>query len=541
MARNNLLLWRYVLVLAGVLSLSSFTRAQENRYMVFFTDKLGTPHAVEHPHTFLSAHAIERRATLGIAIGEDDLPVSPVYLQGIRDLDVEVWFTTRWWNGALIQAHPDQIPFIQSLPYVQEVEWVAPGKKLTFGRIKWTEETQTDPDYINLGQLEMLGIDHMHREGLMGQGIRIAVADGGFRGVNTQAAFAHLFSNQQIAQTIDFVTGGEDVYQFSDHGTRVVSQLAAITDEGYHGAVPQATFFIYLTEDVGSEYRIEEYNWLFAAEKADSAGVHIMHTSLGYSDFDDTSMNYTPADMDGQTALITRAANVAASKGMLLVAAAGNYGASAWEIISAPADAPGVLAVGSVNAQKMRAASSSIGPSADGRIKPDVMAQGAGALVVNQTGSVALTSGTSFSSPLVTGLTAGLIQQFPQLGPFSLMDAIRLSADRATHPDFQYGYGIPHFLAVRNYLSPAASTPGIHVYPNPFQQMLTIQTGTPGETGEIFGILMDAQGRLVKEFSAVLNWAHPLLQLDLPDLPRGYYILRIRENQRVHTRRLVKY
>jgi serine protease AprX len=536
MGRNKWLGWCLVLMA------NTLGYGQDNRYMVFFADKAGSPHSVTQPETFLSPAAIHRKSAQGVPIDQHDMPVSPAYLAGVRNQGAEVYFATKWMNGVLVQANSMQIEAIEALPFVVGVEYVAPGRRLISpGRTKWTAETYTEADYINIDQLAMLGIDHMHQEGNKGQNIRIAVMDGGFRGVNTQPPFQHLFANQQIAETVDFVTAGASVYEFSDHGTRVLSQLAAINEEPYYGAVPKATYFLYLTEDVASEYRVEEYNWLFAAEKADSAGVHIIQTSLGYTDFDDPSMDYSPADMDGETAIITRAATLATQKGMVVVVSAGNDGNNSWQKISAPADAKEVIAVGAVNALGTRMSFSSIGPSADGRIKPDVMAVGGSAMVINQTGAVALANGTSFSSPLITGLIAGVLKDFPDLSPAQLGEALRMSADRAMSPDFLYGYGIPHYLAVRNYLSPAAAEPGLHVYPNPFVRYLHIQTGNPENGALLQGKLWNSQGTLIKEFEAQFTWAHPRIALDLGDLPKGYYLLVLDQNNQRVLRKLVKF
>ena len=257
----------------------------------------------------------------------------------------------------------------------------------------------------------MLGIDRMHQEGFRGDGLLVAIFDSGFRNYTNLPAFSHLIDREGIIQTFDYTKNSVSVENNFDHGLRVLSVLGA--DAEMIGAVPQANYILAITENEVSEYRIEEYNWLFAAEMADSAGVDVINTSLGYSVFDDESMSYTQDQMDGETTVISRAASIAASKGIVLVASAGNEGNNAWGTITAPADSEHLLAVGAVNNLADLANFSSTGPSADGRIKPDVVAQGVNTQLTNSQGTVTFQNGTSFSAPLVAGLAAGLMEAFP--------------------------------------------------------------------------------------------------------------------------------
>lgn len=508
--------------------------AQTNRYMVFFADKAGTPHAVDQPATFLSARAVQRRTEAGIAVKTEDLPVTPGYVTQVRGTGAKAFFTTRWMNGVLVEADPTQLAAILTLPFVSSTEFVAPNHKLIGGRKKGEATTLTTPAPTQ-AQLNMLGIDSMHADGFRGEGTYIAVLDSGFPGVDTASPFETLRDEGRILLTQDFITNSADVYQFDSHGTNVLSIMAA-AGSGFTGGAPAATYLLFVTEDASTEYRVEEYNWLFAAERADSAGADIIQSSLGYVDFDDPAMDYTLDDLDGLTAVVTRAANLALARGIIVVVSAGNLGGTPWKYISPPADGAGVLAVGAINAQGEKTTFSSIGPPAPATIKPDVVALGEGVTIVEPDGSLSTVSGTSAAAPLVTSLTAGLLQAYPSLNPATLVQHIRNTASQASHPDRETGYGIPAYLAVRNYLEGAT---GPSVYPNPVEQTLWITFG-PHEEPTEFAIL-DIQGKVVHSASLTeITWANRTTPVDVSGMAAGLYIIRIVSGSLVMTFRFIK-
>ncbi len=339
------------------------------------------------------------------------------------------------------------------------------------------------------------------------------------------------------------------MYQASSHGTQVLSVLgvkATVGADEFSAGAYKATFQLYVTENPANnfEYRVEEYNWLFAAERADSAGVDVINTSLGYNTFDDPDMDYEKEDMDGNTAAITRAAQIAASKGIFLVNSAGNSGSDSWGIITAPADARDVLAVGNVNLQGQRSPNSSSGPTADGRIKPDVMALGTSVTVINQNGVIASNSGTSFSSPLTAGLVAGLRQRYPELTREELMDAIRLSASKASSPDNFLGYGIPNYRAVVNYLEEIAGVEpeqnhSLVVFPNPVQDTFTLAPRKSSilQLGEV--VIINAQGQAVTN-NIVYSWPDNSYSMNIGHFHPGVYFLMVRIGKKYETYKLVK-
>lgn len=517
----------------------------QNRYMVFFKDKAGTPFVRTDSLKFLSQKAIDRRITQDIALEERDLPVTPAYVQAIRDLGVATFFTTRWMNGVLVQCPASQVAGIEALAFVDRVDLVAPGTRLNeFGRKRsnTARQKKNRAGESTALQNSMIGLDYMHEQGYRGEGMTIAVLDSGFPGVNTAAPFQDVVADNRIdlAASYDFVYNTSQVFQYDRHGTEVFSILAAYVPGSYVGGAHKASFQLYVTEDADSEYRIEEYNWLFAAERADSAGADIISSSLGYYDFDDASMNYAKADMNGSTTVISRAARWVAARGMVMVCSAGNEGTLAWKIITAPADAPGILAVGNVTSEGQRAFSSSVGPSADNRIKPDVSALGQSVSVIVESGNTSAESGTSVSAPLVTSLVAGVWQRYPQLTGPQVIDLIRNTASQAQTPDNEIGYGIPNFKAVVNYQETVDQPQPFVVYPNPVLDTLHVR---PSDTGQIPTCqleLVSAQGRLLASQSVAFDLVNRVYETDLAALPAGLYFLNVTAGEQRYTFRIIK-
>lgn len=525
--------------------LSAPSWAQVNRYLVFFKDKSGTTYSKSSPLEFLSQRAIDRRIRQGIAVMETDLPVSQTYVQGIRDVGANTFFTTKWMNGVLIQCEEAIIPNIENLPYVDHVELVAPNERLMIGGRSRTElkTKELKTAFSTQAQLQMIGLDEMHKQGHQGETMVIGIFDGGFQGVNTAAPFQHIFDENRIdlASSKDFVTNSTNVFQYNDHGTQVFSIIAAYQDGFYTGGSYEANYQLYVTEDVGSEYRIEEYNWLFAAERADSAGVDVVNSSLGYYDFDGNSMDYPKSAMDGKTTVVTRAAQMLADRGVIVVCSAGNEGGIAWQIITAPADAEDVLAIANVNGSGLRAGSSSIGPSADGRIKPDVAALGVNTSVIKPNGTLGTASGTSLAAPLVASLAAGVWQRYPALTNLEVIDAIRNSASQAKNPDNFLGYGIPNFKGVVNYVEESHQENVFEVYPNPINgDSITIKPFDPDEVNFCKVEMLSSLGQIVYEASVNFSWANRTHTSYVNTLPEGVYFMRIWWGEKRYTFKIVK-
>lgn len=532
------------IVLICIVSISA--SAQENRYMVFFKDKAGVPFTTSQPLSFLSQKAIDRRLKQGIDITAQDLPVHVQYVDGVRNAGADAFFTTRWLNGVLVQCDPAVLPAIQSLPYVDRVEFVAPLPRLQNGgrRSFNLRRKNNHMGFETENQLRMIGIDKMHEGDYKGEGITIAIFDSGFEGVNISAPFQHIFSEGRFNENVsyDFVHNTTQVFQYDDHGTEVLSVIAANIPDAFTGGAYEANFQLYVTEDVPTEYRVEEYNWLFAAEKADSAGADIINSSLGYYDFDDASMNYSVNQMDGKTAIVTKAAQWAADRGILVVTSAGNEGSvPSWRIITAPADGPDVLAIGGVNSTLQKSGTSSIGPSADNRIKPDLAALGVSVKVVKSNGQISTSSGTSLAAPLITSLAAGILQRYPDLTNKEIIELLKKTSSQAKKPDNLLGYGIPHFAAVVNYQEHVPQTRVFEIFPNLLMDdTLTISPLDPDLIDSCQIEIISAQGQILGRNTAYFNWLNRTYKTDMSGLASGIYYIRVFSEQRCYTFKLVK-
>jgi serine protease AprX len=440
---------RYIL---GLLIFASYTTFAQNQYFVLFKDKANSPYSISRPKEFLSDRSIKRRTNQKIAITERDLPPNPSYLSEIAKAGAKILYKSRWINGALIQTNAATLTKILNLTFVRGLE----GK----GDIRNTrlndqvQITNTKDKFGNEGildnglsqtQLAMLGADKMHTKGFRGEGMLIGVLDSGFLNANKLSFFNDLFNDKRIIGTWDFVNNETNVYNDHNHGTNVLSCMAAFENSRIVGTAYKASYLLLTTEDVASETKREEANWLFGAEMADSVGVDVINTSLGYTEFDNPTQNYKYTDMNGDRALATRAADWAAQAGILVVASAGNEGNGSWKYIGTPADADSIIAVGAVSSSQNIVSFSSFGPSTDGRVKPELSAQGANTTIGNTNGTVGLSSGTSFSSPLMAGFAASFWQAFPSLTNMQVRELLIRSASQYTNPDNRLGYGIPNF------------------------------------------------------------------------------------------------
>lgn len=518
--------------------------AQVNRYVVFFKDKAGTPYSINNPSEFLSGKAIERRIKHLVSPTETDLPVTPSYVDDVRNVGATILYTTRWMNGALVQCDANLLSALFALPQVESIEFVAPGARPSNGgrkgRIKSKSGQQDD---ASTPQLAMIGIDLMHADGLRGENMTIAVFDGGFSGADTSVPFQHVFTDGRFNATVshDFVYGGSDVFRHDDHGTQVWSVIAAFQDGVFTGGAYRAKFQLYVTEDVDTEFRIEEYNWLIAAERADSAGVDFIQSSLGYNTFDDPSMDYQTENMNGTTTVISRAVNYAVDRGIVVVTSAGNEGAKPWRIITAPADAEYAVAVGNVNFSGIKNPSSSFGPTADGRFKPDVVAPGTSVKVIKANGTVGSASGTSVAAPLVTSLLAGAWQKYPHLFNSRLINALRISSSQGASPDNSIGYGLPDYQALSQYLDQDIEPLTVQVYPNPVVgDTLTIESSNPSELSLSNFFIANSTGQTIAIGTATFTWNNSRYTVDLTGLHPGIYFLRFAVNGKWRSFKFIK-
>lgn len=445
-----------IIILFGTASAS--TSGQNFKYRIWLTDKNGCNYSTERPEEFLSQESIQRRNRQNIPIEYNDLPVCEQYITEIAAHGGIPVVKSRWMNTVVIALDDTSVlPTIQALPFVEKTEcvWKKNGTYSILSRKKQAARQSScnsyeESDYgKSYTQITLNGIDSLHRLGYHGENITIAILDAGFYNVDNNPTI----SPEQIAGSYDF-PHGTFTYSGDYHGAMVLSCMLSNDPQNYIGSAPQARYWLIVTEDVDSEYPVEEDYWVAGAELADSIGADIINSSLGYNYFDDASMNYSWDDLDGVTAFCSRGATIAASKGMLVVTAAGNEGNNQWKKIIAPGDAFNVLTVGAVYPDnRQRTSFSSIGFTADGRIKPDVMATGYLARMIINGHTVISSQGTSFATPILCGGMACLWQARPEWKVSELIEAVQQSGSRADTPDAYLGYGIPNLYKALNYHS----------------------------------------------------------------------------------------
>jgi len=516
-------LWLGALAPAAVLAAPPTVRVEPTavrKYLIYFKDKANSPYSTSQPQAYLSARAIQRRTKQGIAVLPRDLPVNPSYVTQLKAVPgVQLWYTSRWFNAAVVACDESVLPTLNALPFVRSSQVlnladVESGIKKEEEEENVASSTSSEAgnpaDYGNAYvQANMIGAVRMHDAAFRGEGIQIAVFDGGFPGVNTAAPFASLRNENRIASTFNFVEKNTAVYTRSSHGTNTLSTMAVSQPGLFIGTAPKATYRLLITEDTDSETPVEEANWLVAAEYADSAGVDVISSSLGYTTFDNPAQSHTYADMNGRTTIVSRAAAVAARVGMLVCNSAGNDGAGTWRYIGAPADADSIISVGSVTSTMVRSSFSSFGPTADGRIKPDLAALGTSAAVISATGSSVRSSGTSFSCPILAGMAAGFWQANPRLTAQQVIFYLKRSGSQMSAPDNSLGFGIPDFVRAWNLANPniplantarASAQPQLAVYPNPSageELALVLPTELQGKALRVR--IYDGRGALVAE------------------------------------------
>ena len=424
------------------------------KYRISLKDKAATEYSLKKPEKYLSAKAIERRRKQNLPIDSTDLPVCRKYIDEIRKQGVKIVVTGKWDNFVTVSCNDTTlIDRIAALPFVLSTEkvWISPGAgkpSMATERDSVLNQPTIHPDSIYgraITQIQMSNGDKLHEAGFKGQGMTIAVIDAGFHNVDKITAM----QNIRILGTKDFVNQQADIFAESSHGMSVLSCIGMNRPDIMTGTAPEASFWLLRSEDEYSEHLVEQDYWSAAVEFADSVGVDVINTSLGYYSFDDKSKNYKYRDLDGRHALMSRQASHIADKGMILVCSAGNSGAGSWKKITPPGDADNVLTVGAIDKRAVLATFSSVGNTADHRVKPDVVAVGVGSDVIRTDGNQGRANGTSFSSPIMCGMVTCLWQACP-LTAKEVIELVRRSGDRAGFPDNIYGYGVPDMWKAYN-------------------------------------------------------------------------------------------
>ena len=512
-------------------------------YWIAFTDKGNTTYDLSNPDQFLSERALNRRITQNILVDSTDLPVSKIYIDSVLNSgNLELWITSKWFNGIVVKS-ADSLAMDSIFSYgfvdnINKVKCQKNNKVKKFDHLNekdWMSVNVT-PNYpfgFCFHQLSLHHADQLQSLGYLGKNIHIAVLDAGFQMADQTNGLAHLYEDERVLSTYDFVRKETSVYEDHYHGEAVLSIIAGRLDGEYRGSAPMSSFHLLITEDVFSESIVEEYYWVAAAEYADSAGVDIINTSLGYTVFDDSTQNHSYNDMDGNTTPISRGANIASSKGILCVNSAGNSGNSNWQFISSPGDADSTLTVGAVNFDGNRASFSSKGPSSDGDVKPNVMSVGWDTYFIPPGSNNIITgNGTSFSAPMMTGMAACLWEAFPNLTNMELIHLIEESSHLYLTPDSLMGYGIPDFVKIYRNLSGLTiqeeDDSNIEdVYPNPFINQINIFFRSSVDQ-ELPLLIIDQFGKKVFETKVQLNKGLNKVSLDkIAGMSAGCYFVKI--------------
>ena len=433
-------------LLAGMVLSAS---AEKNyKFRVNLKDKVGTAYTVDNPQAFLSERALERRNRQQLPVDETDLPVSQQYVKELLGTGTRLVTTSKWNNTVVLEVSDTTLmDKVKEMPFVTGVKkvWAQPDSippRNKNRKKEVTNEIEQTGDYYGkaLRQIAIHGGDSLHSAGFSGKGMHVAVIDAGFYNVDA----IKLFKKMDLLGTRDFVNPSSDIYAENGHGMMVLSCMAANAKDAFVGTVPDASFWLLRSEDADSEQPVEEDYWAAAIEFADSVGVDVVNTSLGYYSFDEGYAPYRYRDLDGHYSLMSHSASMAADKGLVVVCSAGNSGKSAWKKMTPPGDSEHVLTVGAVTMDLVNTDFSSIGNTSDGRIKPDVMAIGQQSVVSGRNGKVSKGNGTSFASPIMCGVVACFWQACPWLTAKEVVKAVQQAGDRVDYPDNIYGYGVPN-------------------------------------------------------------------------------------------------
>ncbi|MCF6181104.1 S8 family serine peptidase [Lutibacter sp.] len=514
---------------------------------VYFNDKPNESTYLASPIAMLTQRSIDRRTRYNIPFDSKDVPVELSYINQIKSqAGITVLAKSKWLNALHIQGTQVDINNLLNLTFVASIDFAdkslnAGGKRLLKNKIVQKTDKLDFTTNFNYGnatnQIQMIKGDVLHQNNFTGQGMEIAIIDAGFPNVDTYAAFQRIRDNNQILGGYDFVNRSTNFYTGHYHGMAVLSTIAGYVDNQFVGTAPDAKFYLFISEDDSQETPLEESLWVEAAEKADSLGVDVINTSLGYTTFDNPNYNYTYSDMDGKTTFISRGAEIAFSRGMILVNAAGNEGSSSWHYISAPADATSVLSIGAVDATGTIASFSSFGPTSDGRIKPDVDAQGANVYIISNTGSIATSNGTSFASPIMTGAITCLWEAFPQKTNAEIIQRVKESGSLYSSPTAQEGYGIPNFESVYNILNIEQlenETDNPTIFPNPIKDNINFKF--PKNSDKIEITIVNLLGKTMVH--QLIFKGRPVMNISY--LSTGLYMMQLSYNNKVTTIKMLK-
>ena len=515
----------------------------QNYYWVAFSDKNNSPWSLSFPEEYLSEKAIQRREKQNITIDLFDLPVNPSYIQQVTQLGASLIHTSKWLNGITVKVFDANFPDeVVKLPFVSEIQLTKRTTQEKSAVNKFAEPdvsgNSLEIDTLVYGesayQVAQLNGQFLHNQNFKGQGMTIAVLDAGFYKVDQYPAFDSLWINGQIAGTKNFVADNSvaGLFEGHYHGMSVLSTMGGNVPGELMGTAPKASYWLIRSEDHVTEFLIEEDNWVAAAEFADIVGADVINSSLGYFTFGDPAMNHTYAEMDGKTTRVARAANIAASRGILVFSSAGNEGRenNPWKYIITPSDGDSVIAVGAVNKEGVPAPFTSRGPASDGDIKPNVSAVGWNTIIQRSNGTIGTGNGTSYSSPVMAGAATCLWQANPFATAAQVKSAIEQSAHLYSNPDSLLGYGIPDMkiadkILKTTILEKRNTTAKWLVYPNPAFDYIVLQKQNNLSYEKVHIAIYSVDGKLLRKEEK--SDAIKIILQNLRNLPHGLLILHI--------------
>lgn len=538
------------LILVIVLLCVYSGHSQEDAW-VYLKDKPNADYYFSNPQEMLSQRALDRRINQNILLDLKDIPLFQPYIDDIiLAPGIEVKGQSKWLNVLHVRGEVDAIQNLSTYSFVDHIHFAnrslnSKGKLKFNSKATWTSEvnkvleTSINFDYgSSANQIQMLNANFLHQQNFTGNGKIIAVMDAGYPGVNTSSVFQRVRDNNQLLGGYNFVDKNDNYFSRNLHGTLVLSTMCGYKAGELVGTAPDASYYLFITEDADSENPVEETNWVQGAEMADSLGVDIINTSLGYLGYDNPNYSYTYEDMNGETSFISIGAAIAYSRGIVCVASAGNSGNnSSNPHIAAPADVATTVSVGAVKFDEIRASFSSLGPTFDGRLKPDIMAQGQAAVVASVTGTIGTADGTSFSGPIMSGAIASFWQAFPNLTNQQVVDFVKASSDRYSNPNNQYGYGIPNFQAAYTNAQLSVSlnsSDRFLVFPNPTRD--TVFISCPISFGEARFLMYNALGQIVFESRFTNNNT----SFQITSLSSGIYSYKLQVNSLEQSGKIIK-
>lgn len=527
-----------------VLLLVNFGFSQEDAW-VFFTNKPNASTYLANPLTMLTQRSLDRRVAQGIPLDLLDVPIAQTYIdQVIAATGITVMAKSKWLNALHVRGSQASIQALSNLSFISSIRFANHSLNGRYSNVFDTMQPiqkQLDVNVtFNYGtsanQIQMLNGHVLHQQNFTGSGKIIAVLDSGFQNVNVASPFQRLFANNLILGGYNYVSQNANVYALHNHGTMVLSCMGGYVDGQLVGTAPDAQYYLFVTEDVAAENPVEESYWVQAAEEADRLGADVITSSLGYFAYDNPSYSHTYNQMTGNVAFASRGANIAFSKGIVVIASAGNSGATADPYVGVPAEATNVLAVGAVRNDEIYATFSSIGPSFDGRVKPDIMAQGQAAVVADTSGAIVTANGTSFSAPIMAGMVTSFWSAVPSLTAAQIVQLVKQSADRFTAPTSLYGYGIPDFqLALTNALHlDDIENNGYAIYPNPMSYEIKVDLPSNSTNTRLF--LYNNLGQQVLDQMVASDFQ----TIDVTHLSPGIYFYKLDTNNKTLQGKLVK-